>query len=104
MKIDMRVGTVIKVEDFKEARTPAYKVWVDFGELGVKKSSAQVTKNYTKQDLMGKQVVCVVNFPLKQVANFLSEILIMGAYNAGSKEDVVLLQLERKVENGSRIA
>ena len=101
-KIDIRVGTVTGTEDFKEAKMPAYKLWIDFGDLGVKQSSAQATKYYKKEDLLGKQVICIVNFPKKQIANFFSEVLVMGAYN-GSKEDVVLLQVEREVINGAKI-
>lgn len=101
-KIDIRVGTVVHAEEFKEAKVPAYKLKIDFGELGMKNSSAQATKNYTKEELIGKQVICVVNFPKKQIANFFSEVLTMGVYN-NSKEDVILLQPEQKVENGKKI-
>ena len=101
-KLDIRVGTITKVEDFEEAKTAAYKVWVDFGELGTKQSSAQITKNYEKEKLVGKQVVCIVNFPKKQIANFFSEVLIMGAYD-GSHKDVILLEVERNVENGVKV-
>ncbi len=101
-KIDIRVGTITQVEDFKEARNPTYKVWVDFGEFGIKQSSAQITKYYSKDELVGRQVVCIVNFAKKQIANFFSEVLIMGAYD-GSQNNVVLLQVERNVKNGSKI-
>ncbi|MBO8136704.1 MAG: tRNA-binding protein [Desulfotomaculum sp.] len=102
-QIDIRIGTVIKVEDFPEARKPAYKVWVDFGnEIGVKKSSAQITDLYSKEDLINRQVVAVVNFPPRQVARFMSEILILGTVQDDGT--VVLLQPERPVKNGSRIS
>ncbi len=101
-KVDMRVGTIIKAEIFKEARKPAYKVWIDFGELGTKKSSAQITDFYTPDDLIGKQIIAVVNFPPKQIANFMSECLILGA--VAENGAVILLQPERKSSNGWRIA
>ncbi|MTI81463.1 MAG: tRNA-binding protein [Firmicutes bacterium] len=102
-KVDIRVGTVTKVEDFPEARNPAYKVWVDFGdEVGVKKSSAQVTDLYSKDDLLDRQVVAVVNFPPRQVGRFMSEILILGTVQGDGS--VVLLQPDRSVENGLRIS
>ena len=100
-KIEMRVGTIMEVTDFPKAKKPAYQITVDFGELGIKRTSAQITALYTKESLIGKQVVAVVNFPPKQIANFFSECLIMGVYT--DKKDVVLLQPERKVENGWKI-
>lgn len=102
MKIDMRAGTIIAVEDFPKAKIPAYLVTVDLGTLGIKKSSARMTKNYKKEELIGKQVICVVNFPKKQIANFLSEVLVMGVY-AGSYANVVLLAADKKVNNGDKV-
>ncbi|NJB83865.1 tRNA-binding protein [Wenyingzhuangia aestuarii] len=101
-KIDMRVGTVVSAEVFKEARNPAYKLVVDFGVLGLKKTSAQITKLYQPENLIGKQVVAVVNFPAKQIANIMSECLILGGL--GNPGEVTLLQPERRVENGTKIA
>lgn len=101
-KIDMRAGTIISVFDFPEARNPSYKLHVDFGEvLGVKKTSAQITKKYTKGELVGLQVVAVINFPKKQIANFMSECLILGAVES---DDVVLIQPQMKVPNGLKIS
>lgn len=100
-KIDLRVGTILEVNDFPKAKKPAYQITVDFGELGIKRSSAQITALYGKDELIGKQVVAVVNFPPRQIANFFSECLIMGVYT--DKKDVVLLQPERKVANGWKI-
>jgi len=100
-KVEMRVGTIIKVEDFPEAKKPAYKLWIDFGKFGIKKSSAQITKLYNKEDLLNKQVIAVINFPPKQIANFMSECLILGVVLENN--EVVLLQPERKVPNGYRI-
>lgn len=100
-KIDMRVGTVINVEDFPKARKPAYQLTLDFGELGIKKSSAQIVTLYKKEELIGKQIIAVVNFRHKQIANFISECLVLGIYNENG--DVVLLQPERKVKNGCKV-
>ncbi|MFA7284428.1 MAG: tRNA-binding protein [Candidatus Absconditabacterales bacterium] len=100
-KVDMRVGTVIDVQDFPEAKNPAYQIWIDFGdEVGIKKTSAQVTKLYKKEDILGKQVVAVVNFPPKQIASFMSECLILGAING---KDITLLQPNLPCDNGLRI-
>ncbi len=100
-KVDIRVGTIISVEDFPKARNPSYILEIDFGELGVKKSSAQITSLYTKEQLIDKQIIAVVNFPKKQIATLMSECLVMGVY--GNQKDVILLHPERKVENGSKI-
>ncbi|WP_375238548.1 tRNA-binding protein [Aurantibacter sp.] len=100
-KPDLRVGTIISVEDFPEVRKPAYKLTIDFGDLGVKKTSAQITTLYTKNELLNRQIVAVVNFPLKQIANFMSECLVLGAVKG---KDVILLRPEAKVLNGSIVA
>jgi len=101
LKIDIRVGRIVSVEDFPEARKPAYKITVDFGALGIKKTSAQITRLYTKEQLLGKQIVAVVNFPPKQICNFVSEFLILGALN---EKGVILLQPERAAKEGDKIA
>lgn len=100
LKVDIRVGTILSAAPFPEARKPAYKLLIDFGPLGQRKTSAQITKRYTCDELVGKQVAAVVNFPTKQIANFISECLVLGAVN---EEDVALLEVE-SVPNGSRIA
>ena len=97
----MRAGTIIRAEIFPEARKPSYKVWVDLGETGVKKSSAQITRNYTVEELVGKKVICVVNFPPRQIANFISEVLITGFPD--SNNNVVLAPPDKQVPNGSRL-
>ena len=99
-KVDLRVGTIIEVNDFPEAINPAYQLTIDFGELGIKKSSAQITTLYTKKQLLNKQIVAVVNFPKKQIAKFLSECLVLGAVNG---KDVILLNPENAVKNGSSV-
>lgn len=101
-KVEMRVGTILAAEDFPKAKNPAYQLTIDFGDFGVKKSSAQITKLYQKEDLVGKQVVAVTNFPPKQIANFMSECLVLGV--VGDEKEVTLLQPERPVPNGLRIA
>ncbi|MFT3823559.1 MAG: tRNA-binding protein [Chitinophagaceae bacterium] len=100
-KIDIRVGTIVKVSDFPKAKKPAYQISIDFGDLGIKQSSAQVTALYTQDELIGKQVVAVVNFPPKQIANFFSECLILGVYT--DKKEVVLLSPGKPVNNGWKI-
>lgn len=101
-KVEMRVGTILDVQDFPKANKPAYQLTIDFGvELGIKKSSAQITKRYTKEDLIGKQIVAVVNFPKKQIADFMSECLVLGS--VGAENDIVLLTSDIPVENGLRI-
>ena len=100
-KIDIRTGTILSVNLFPEAIKPAYQLSIDFGELGIKKSSAQITAHYKPEDLIGKQIIAVVNFPPKQIANFFSECLVMGVYDATGS--VVLLQPDKKVENGDKI-
>lgn len=98
-KVEMRVGTILEVNDFPEARKLAFQLTIDFGsELGTKKSSAQITKRYSKEDLIGKQIVAVVNFPKKQIGKFMSECLVLGA--VGDDNDIVLLTSESKVTNG----
>lgn len=102
LKVDIRAGTIVAVEDFPEARRPAYRLRVDFGpEIGVKKSSAQLPALYAKEDLLGRQVAAVVNFPPKQVGRFMSEVLVLGFPDAEGK--VVLIQPERPVPNGGRL-
>ncbi len=100
-KIDIRTGTVIEVTEFAGAKKPAYQLSIDFGELGIKRSSAQITALYAKEELVGKQIIAVVNFPVKQIANFFSECLVLGVYNENN--DVVLLQPTLPVKNGSKI-
>jgi tRNA-binding protein len=100
-KVDLRIGTIIEVNDFPEARIPAFQLTIDFGELGLKKSSAQITTLYKKEDLINKQIVAVINFPKKQIANFMSECLILGAV---SGKDVILLDPDSKVKNGSTVS
>lgn len=101
-KVEIRTGTVLAAEPFPQARKPAYKLTIDFGPLGIKRTSAQLTALYRVDELVGKQVVAVVNFPPKQIATFLSECLILGA--VGNDGTVTLLQTERDTENGLRIA
>ena len=101
-QIELRVGTIIEVADFPEARKPTYRLQIDFGELGVKRSSAQIVHLYKKEELLGRQVIGVLNFPPKQIANYFSEVLTTGFCLPGG--EVVLAQPERKVPNGSKLA
>ena len=101
-KVEMRVGTILEVNDFPEARKPAYQLTIDFGvEIGILKTSAQITKRYQKEDLRHRQIVAVVNFPKKQIGKFMSECLVLGA--VGAEGDVILLAPDFKIENGLRI-
>jgi tRNA-binding protein len=101
-KVDMRTGTIIDVSDFPKARKPAYRLTIDFGpEIGVKKSSAQITAHYTKEDLLQRQVIAVVNFPPKQIADFISECLVLGVYD--ENKDVILLKPDKPAGNGFKI-
>ncbi len=101
-KIEMRTGTIIEVNDFPQARKPAYQLLIDFGgETGTRRSSAQVTAHYKKEELLNRQVIAVVNFPPKPIAGFMSECLVLGVYDANN--DVILLQPERPVANGRKI-
>lgn len=101
IKIDIRVGTIIEAKIFKNAKKPAYKLLIDIGEeIGIKKSSAQISELYSIDELLNKQVLCVVNFHPKQIANFMSEVLVLGIY---SKTGVVLVQPEQAVQNGERL-
>ncbi|WP_173854403.1 tRNA-binding protein [Flavobacterium sp. 28A] len=101
-KTEMRVGTILEINDFPEARKPAYQLTIDFGAtIGIRKTSAQITKRYSKDDLLDRQIVAVVNFPKKQIGKFMSECLLLGAVRA--KGDVILLAPDFKIENGLRI-
>lgn len=102
LKVDVRVGTIVDVQDFPEARKPAFKLWVDFGaEIGTRKTSAQITKYYTPEDLIGRQVAAVLNFPPKQVGKFMSEILVLGFPDPDG--EVVLVGIDYAVPNGGRL-
>lgn len=101
-KIDIRVGTIIDAQIFEKARNPAYKVWIDFGGEGIKKTSAQITNLYDLNELIGKQVLAVINFPPKQIADFMSECLLLGAVD--ENKDVTLISVDKPCENGLRIS
>lgn len=100
-KVDLRVGTIVEVHDFPNAKKPAYQLTIDFGDLGIRKSSAQIMTKYRKEDLENRQIIAVVNFPKKQIANFMSECLVVGAVK---ENDVFLLHPESKVKNGSQVS
>ncbi len=100
-KVDMRVGVVADAQEFPEARRPAYRLWIDFGALGVKRSSAQLTRHYRPDDLVGRRVVAVVNFPPKRIGPFVSEVLVLGAYDEAG--EVILLRPDQAVAPGSKI-
>ena len=101
LKLDIRVGTVLEAEIFEKAKKPAYKLKIDFGkETGIKKSSAQITERYSTDELIGKQVLAVVNFPPRQIADFMSEVLVLGTYNDGG---VVLITPDKPVDNGDKL-
>lgn len=100
-QVEIRVGQVIKVENFTKTRKPAYKLWIDFGEFGIKKSSAQITKLYAQEDLVGKQILAVTNFPPRQIANFMSEVLVLGVVL--DNDEVVLIKPDKEVILGKRI-
>ena len=101
MKLDIRIGTIIEAKKFEKAKKPAYQLLVDFGEeIGIKKSSAQITDHYQLEDLIGKQVLAVVNFPPRQIADFMSEVLVLGTYSEGG---VVLITPDKEVKNGDKL-
>ncbi|ALR32036.1 tRNA-binding protein [Chryseobacterium sp. IHB B 17019] len=101
-KIDIRCGTIISVSDFEKARNPSYQLEIDFGDLGIKKSSAQITALYHKEELVGKQILAVVNFPKKQIANFFSECLVLGVYGE-NKQEVTLITTSLPTKNGLQV-
>lgn len=100
-KVDIRIGTILEVNDFPKAKKPAYQLSIDFGELGIKKSSAQITNLYSKGELVNKQVTAIVNFKPRQIANFISEVLVLGVYNTDG--NVILLQASKPIKNGEQI-
>lgn len=102
LKVDIRVGTILEANEFPKARKPAYQLKIDFGQLGIKNSSAQITDLYSKEDLIGKQVAAIVNFKPKQIANFISECLVLGVAN--DNEEIVLLQASKLIKNGEKIS
>ncbi|MDC0870356.1 tRNA-binding protein [Flavobacteriaceae bacterium] len=101
IKVDVRIGTITEVKEFPKAKKPAYQILIDFGTIGIKKSSAQITELYTKEKLLGKQVIAIINFNPRQIANFMSECLILGVYN--KDRHVVLLQTSQPIKNGEQI-
>ena len=101
LKLDIRIGTIIAVNDFPKAKKPAYQLKIDFGAIGIKKSSAQITNLYTKEELLHKQVSAIINFKPRQIANFMSECLVIGVYNV--EEKVVLLQASKAIKNGEQV-
>lgn len=101
-KLDIRCGTIISVNDFEKARNPSYQLEIDFGDVGIRKSAAQITTLYSKEDLVGKQILAVVNFPKKQIANFFSECLVLGVYGDDTK-DVTLLSPSLPTKNGLQV-
>ena len=101
IRVDIRIGTITEVKEFPKAKKPAYQILIDFGTIGIKKSSAQITELYTKEKLLGKQVIAIVNFNPRQIANFMSECLILGVYNKDGH--VVLLQTSQPIKNGEQI-
>jgi tRNA-binding protein len=101
LKVDIRIGTIIEVKDFPKARKPAYQLKIDFGDLGIKKSSAQITELYSKKDLMNTQISAIINFKPRQIANFMSEVLVIGIYNVEGK--VVLLKANKNIKNGDQV-
>jgi tRNA-binding protein len=102
LKVDIRIGTIVEVNNFPKARKPAYQLKIDFGDLGIKKSSAQITDLYTKEELVNKQVAAVVNFKPRQIANFMSECLVIGVYNTDG--NVMLLQATKEIKNGEQVS
>ena len=100
-KVEMRIGTILSANVFKEVKNPAYKLQIDFGEFGIKKTSAQITKLYTTDELIGKQIVAVINFPKKQIANIMSECLVLGGLE--NDKEVTLLSTDKPIKNGTRI-
>lgn len=101
-KVEMYVGTILSAEDFPKAKNPAYKLTIDFGPLGIKNSSAQITKLYTKEELPGRQIIAVINFPPKQIADFMSECLVLGA--VANNKEVILIRPDKNIPNGYKIA
>lgn len=102
VKVDIRIGTIIEVNDFPKARKPAYQIHIDFGDLGIKKSSAQITNLYSKEDLLNRQITAIVNFAPRQIANFMSEVLVLGVYN--EDKEVILLQASKSIKNGEQVS